>query len=124
MARHERLSERFAGFELCGGARWAEQKSGVGREAIGHSGAQRHLGPDDAEIDSFGVRDSGEIVRARQVYWNCSRERGNPGIPGRAHKSGWFRILEQPGHQRVFPGPAANHQNSHFCNGLGVESEE
>ena len=95
----------------------------MGREAIGDSGAQRHFGPDDGEIDSFGVRDPCEIVGARKVDLNSSRECGNSGIPGCAHNNGWIRILEQPGHQRVFPGSATNDQNSHFCNGLGVESE-
>ena len=78
-------------------------------------------GPTIGEVDSFGVGNRREIVRTRNVRRHGSCERGDPGITGSAHDVWRIGIVEQPGNQRVFPGPATDHENSHRCNDLGVD---
>ena len=82
VSRHEHLREGLARFEFSGRLGWTEQQSVLSREAIGHACAQRHFRPDDGEIDSFGVSNSGEIVRTGQIRGNGPSQLSNTRIAG------------------------------------------
>ena len=82
--RHERLRERLARFEACGGRGRTEEQPSVCREAIGDAKAQRQLGTDDGEVDLFAIgereRPPSTIVEIDRDA--CARARAIPGFPG------------------------------------------
>ena len=123
MTRHERFREGLARFEFSGRPGWTEQQPVLRREAVGHACAQRDFRPYDGEIDVFRLSNSGESVRAGHIRGNGPRQLRDTWIARRGNNFGRIGIAEQPGNERVFPGSATDHENSHFCNGLAVEPE-
>ena len=86
--RHERFRERLARFERAARGRRAEQQAAVSREPVGDADAERQFGADDGEIDLLAVRELGrQRLRSAMSTADGARERGDPGIAGRASNS-------------------------------------
>jgi len=114
-----KVCKRFARFEARRGRSRTEEQPSVVREAIGESKAQRKLGADDGQVDSFGSGEFGDCRQVREIDREGARHARNSWVTGRRNKRLGFRVRSEPRDQRVFARTAAQNQNSHRLSSLG-----
>ena len=81
--------------------------------SVGNAEAQRQFRSDDGEVDLFAVGQVEDRRRVRDVAGNRPGDSRDAGISGCADQFADVPIGGQPGNEGMFPGAAADHENSH-----------
>ena len=105
VAKHEVLGPGLGGFEPSGRAGGAKRRDPCRLERIDETQRQRHLGPDDDEVDSFEAGDldnGGDIPHGAECHITAARfgrraavarrdeHLADPGRPGQRPRQGVF----------------------------------
>src|SRR3989442_1342309 len=112
-ARHQIFREGLAAFERGGGRARPEHGKAFVAQAVGETGNQRHLGPDDDEVGALALGEPHDAVVVVDAHRHAHGAPGDAGIARRRHQTREPRALGELPAERVLAAAAADDEQVH-----------
>ena len=113
---HDLLGEGLRRLELGGGRARSEDRPSFSPKTIGESSRERHLGPDDGEIDAVHVRGVGQPVEVVGGNRKVGRQLRGAGVARRTVDVGAGVLPPKRPAEGMLPAPRSDYQQPHgFC---------